>query len=96
MSEEGNKNMKNDYRKITVAIMTDTEETVRVYLDGKRYNCTVSKGTIYRKGDAATQTYSFYVPQSLAPQSRALRQIIVLDIAAIILALSAIAMILLK
>lgn len=84
--------MKNDYQKITVAIMTDTEEPVRVYLDGERYNCSVSKGTIYRKGDAAAQTYSFYVPQSLAPRSRALRQIVVLDIVAIILAPSVMVM----
>ena len=89
---EENKNMKNDYRKITVAIMTDIEEPMRVYLDGERYNCSVSKGTIYRKGDAAAQTYSFYVPQSLAPRGRALRRIAIMNIVAFALGLLALAL----
>lgn len=91
MNEEGNKNMKNDYRKITVAIMTDTEEPVRVYLDGKRHNCTIGTNTYYCSGDAVMRAYTFSVPCERAPYDPMPRRLSI-NVIALIMGLLALAL----
>lgn len=80
-----------DYQIITVSVPTDDKQDVRVYVDGERQNCTIGTSTYYCSGDAVMRTYTFRVPRDNAPLIAA-----ALNIAAIVLALSAIAMILLK
>lgn len=56
-----------DYQKITVAVPTDDEQAVRVYVDGERQNCTIGTSTYYCSGDAVIRTYTFSVPCERTP-----------------------------
>ena len=56
-----------DYQKIIVAVPTDDKQAVRVYVDGKRQNCTIGTSTYYCSGDVAMREYTFSVPCERAP-----------------------------
>lgn len=80
-----------DYQKITVAVPTDDNKAVRVYVDGERHNGTIETSTYYCSGDVATRTYTFSVPCERAPYDPMPRRLSV-SVIALIMGLLALAL----
>lgn len=80
-----------DYQIITVAVPTDDEQEVRVYVDDERHNCTIDTSTYYCSGDAVMRTYTFSVPCERAPHDPAPRRLSV-SVIALVMGLLALAL----
>lgn len=80
-----------DYQKITVAVPTDDKQAVRVYVDGKRQNCTIGTTTYYCSSDAVMRVYTFSVPCERAPYDPTPRRLSI-NVIALIMGLLALAL----